>query len=74
VEGREVAQTPPLGLSLTRKSAGLPARRSGMPNRGLVVDTNTLVRAVLGKRVRGVIEAYAEGVAFFVPGSCVLRG
>ena len=38
-----------------------------MPNRGLVVDANILVRAVLGKRVRGVIEAYAEGVSFFVP-------
>ena len=38
-----------------------------MANRGLVVDANILVRAVLGKRVRGVIEAYAEGVSFFVP-------
>jgi hypothetical protein len=32
----------------------------------LVVDANILVRAVLGKRVRGVIEAHAESVSFFV--------
>lgn len=38
-----------------------------MPNRDLVVDANILVRAVLGKRLREVIEAYAEDVSFFVP-------
>ncbi len=38
-----------------------------MPRRALVVDANILVRAVLGKRVREVIEAYAGGVSFFVP-------
>ena len=38
-----------------------------MPSRTLVVDANILVRAVLGKRVRGVIEAYVEDVSFFVP-------
>jgi len=38
-----------------------------MPSRALVVDANILVRAVLGKRVREVIEAYAEDVSFFVP-------
>jgi len=38
-----------------------------MPSRALVVDANTLVRAVLGKRVRLVIEAHAEDVTFFVP-------
>jgi len=38
-----------------------------MPNRALVVDANILVRAVLGKRVRAVIEAHAEEVSFFVP-------
>jgi hypothetical protein len=38
-----------------------------MPSRALVIDANILVRAVLGKRVRGVIEAYAEDVSFFVP-------
>ena len=38
-----------------------------MPSRALVLDANILVRAVLGKRVRGVIEAYAGNVSFFVP-------
>ena len=38
-----------------------------MPSRALVLDANILVRAVLGKRVRGVIEAYAGDVSFFVP-------
>jgi predicted nucleic acid-binding protein len=38
-----------------------------MPNKALVVDANILVRAVLGKRVRAVIEAHAEDVSFFVP-------
>jgi hypothetical protein len=30
-----------------------------MPGKALVVDANILVRAVLGKRVRKVIEAYS---------------
>jgi predicted nucleic acid-binding protein len=38
-----------------------------MSNRALVVDANILVRAVLGERVRAVIEAHAEDVSFFVP-------
>lgn len=38
-----------------------------MPNRALIIDANILVRAVLGKRVRAVIEAHAEDVSFFVP-------
>jgi len=38
-----------------------------MPSRALVVDANILVRAVLGKRARRVIEAYAGEVLFFVP-------
>ena len=38
-----------------------------MPNKALVVDANILVRAVLGKRVREVIETYCEKVTFFVP-------
>ena len=40
-----------------------------MPSRALVVDANILVRAVLGKRVREVFEAYAGDVTFFVPES-----
>lgn len=38
-----------------------------MPGKALVLDANILVRAVLGKRVRELIEAYAEDVTFFVP-------
>jgi predicted nucleic acid-binding protein len=38
-----------------------------MPSRALVVDANILVRAVLGKRVREVLEAHVENVSFFVP-------
>jgi predicted nucleic acid-binding protein len=38
-----------------------------MPNNALVVDANILVRAVLGKRVRAVIEEFAENTSFFVP-------
>jgi predicted nucleic acid-binding protein len=38
-----------------------------MPNKALVVDANILVRAVLGKRAREVIETYCDEVSFFVP-------
>jgi predicted nucleic acid-binding protein len=38
-----------------------------MPGKALVVDANILVRAVLGKRVREVIETHCEEVSFFVP-------
>ena len=38
-----------------------------MPGKALVVDANILVRAVLGKRVREVIETYCEEVSLFVP-------
>jgi hypothetical protein len=38
-----------------------------MPGKALVVDATILVRAVLGKRVREVIEMYGEEVSFFVP-------
>ncbi len=37
-----------------------------MPSRALVVDANILVRAVLGRRVRDVIEG-SSNVSFFVP-------
>jgi predicted nucleic acid-binding protein len=40
-----------------------------MPSRALVVDANILVRAVLGKRVREVIETHGGDVSFFVPDS-----
>lgn len=38
-----------------------------MRGKALVVDANILVRAVLGNRVRQVIEAYSGEVSFFVP-------
>ena len=38
-----------------------------MANKAIVVDANILVRAVLGKRVREVIERYAGEISFFVP-------
>ena len=38
-----------------------------MPDKALVVDANIPVRAVLGTRVRGVIEVHAGQVSFFVP-------
>lgn len=37
-----------------------------MPGKALVVDANILVRAVLGKRVREVIERYAGKASFLV--------
>ena len=38
-----------------------------MPSKALVIDANILVRAVLGRRVREIIDTYAEQVTFFVP-------
>jgi predicted nucleic acid-binding protein len=38
-----------------------------MANNALVVDSNILVRAVLGKRVRAVIGEFAESASFFLP-------
>jgi len=38
-----------------------------MPSKALVLDANILVRAVLGKSVRQVIETHCEVVSLFVP-------
>ncbi len=38
-----------------------------MVDRVLVVDANILIRAVLGTRVKSLIEAYCEQVTFFLP-------
>ena len=38
-----------------------------MASRALVLDANILIRAVLGNRVRGILEKYADSVSFFVP-------
>jgi predicted nucleic acid-binding protein len=41
--------------------------------KALVVDANILVRAVLGRRVREVIETHAEDVLWFVPESAYVE-
>lgn len=38
-----------------------------MANKALVVDANILIRAVLGNRVRRVIERFSDEVVFLVP-------
>jgi hypothetical protein len=38
-----------------------------MSNSALVLDANILIRAVLGVRVRRILEHYAGRVSFFVP-------
>lgn len=38
-----------------------------MESQSLVLDANILIRAVLGKRVRNILETRAESVTFFVP-------
>jgi predicted nucleic acid-binding protein len=38
-----------------------------MERRALVLDANILIRAVLGQRVRRILEAHADDIAFFVP-------
>lgn len=38
-----------------------------MERKALVLDANILIRAVLGQRVRRVLEARTESISFFVP-------
>ena len=38
-----------------------------MPAKALVLDANILIRAVLGQRVRSILEAHAETISFFIP-------
>jgi PIN domain len=38
--------------------------------RGLVMDANILIRAVLGRRVRSLLETYEESMAFYTPDVC----
>ena len=40
-----------------------------MERRALVLDANILIRAVLGNRVRRILEAHCDGISFFVPES-----
>src|ERR1700760_3237407 len=44
-----------------------------MPGKALVLDSNILIRAVLGSRVRRILETYADGASFFVPESAYLE-
>jgi predicted nucleic acid-binding protein len=41
------------------------------PTRAIVLDANILLRAVLGTRVRTLIERYADTVTLLTPQSCV---
>ena len=38
-----------------------------MQRKALVLDANILIRAVLGKRVRSMLELHADDVSFFLP-------
>jgi hypothetical protein len=40
------------------------------PGRGIVLDANILIRAVPGKRVRALLEAYEDAIAFYTPDVC----
>ena len=40
------------------------------PGRGIVLDANILIRAALGRRVRALLEAYEDSVAFYTPDVC----
>ena len=41
-----------------------------IPRKRLVMDANILLRAMLGSRVRELIEDYAKSVSFYAPGIC----
>jgi predicted nucleic acid-binding protein len=38
-----------------------------MLRKALVLDANILIRAVLGRRVRRILEAHADSISFFLP-------
>ena len=40
------------------------------PGKGLVLDANILIRAVLGKRVRSILEKYEDSAEFYTPDVC----
>lgn len=41
-----------------------------MADKRIVLDANILIRAVLGKKVRGLISRYADDVQFYTPSVC----
>ncbi len=51
-------------MSFSRISGA--GERLAVASKRLVLDANILIRAVLGARVRSLIELYCERVAFFV--------
>ena len=38
-----------------------------MPRKALVLDANILIRAVLGQRVRRILEDHADNISLFLP-------
>ena len=40
------------------------------PRKGLVLDANILMRAVLGRRVRELLETYEDAATFYSPDVC----
>ena len=42
------------------------------PRRGLVLDANILMRAVLGRRVRELLERYEDSATFYSPTSALM--
>lgn len=38
-----------------------------MSGKALVLDANILIRAVLGQRVRRILESHADSISFFIP-------
>ena len=44
-----------------------------MASRAVILDANILIRAVLGNRVRRILEKYADRISFFIPESAYLE-
>jgi len=44
-----------------------------MPGKAVVLDANILIRAVLGQRVRNILEAHADKISFIVPETAYLE-
>ena len=38
-----------------------------MSGKALVLDANILIRGVLGKRVRHILESHADSISFYIP-------
>ena len=48
------------------RNSGIFGNSGSMQHKRLVIDANILIRAVLGQKVRGLIERYCDSVAFYV--------